>query len=228
MLPPITIVCTTYFPAGMGGLHRQDIARETIRSWWTYLKYDGELRLHIADDGSPYEQLNAYRYWYHNYPTYSRQTRHGVGASLNTGFQKAFETSPLVAYFVDDWALTQKFDLTPWAQALMEREDIGMIRLGPPHPSNKGTVEALTTNWQGWAMILERYGFAFGHRPALYHKRMIDWYGWFQEDCNALECERLYAVNFNTMRGPSIALALPHPWQHTDSVELAYMEPRDD
>lgn len=230
-LPPITVVVTTYLPDGHAGAMRAIAVNRTLESWLNYLRYNGELCLHIADDGSnePLIRLNE---WIHREVTYSRQNRKGVGASLNAGFRRAFETSPLVAYFVDDWALTRTFDLTPWAQLLMEREDVGMVRLGPPHPGIAGRVEMFTDNWQGWGLRLWRQGFAFAHRPALYHKRMIDRYGWFAENVNALECEHRYNMVFcsipDSITMPDIVLALPHPWQHLDTPSLSALEPEQE
>jgi hypothetical protein len=54
---------------------------------------------------------------------------------------------------------------------------------------------------------------------------MIDQYGPFAEDCNALECERLYNIAFCASTGPDIALALPTIWQHSESVELSGLVP---
>lgn len=223
--PPITVVVTTYLPDGSAGAMRAIAVNRTLESWLNYLRYDGELCLHIADDGSK-EPLIRLGDWIYREVSYSRQNRKGVGASLNAGFKRSFETSPLVLYAVDDWALTQTFDLTPWAQLLMEREDVGMVRLGPPHPGTAGVVEMFTDNWQGWALRLYKHqGFAFAHRPALYHRRMIDTYGWFEEGVNALECERLYNEKVNSIVGPDIVLALPHPWRHIDTQSLSALEP---
>jgi len=47
-----------------------------------------------------------------------------------------------------------------------------------------------------------------------------------REDINAYECERLYNERFCQAGGPDIALALPHPWRHIESVELAGVTPR--
>jgi hypothetical protein len=236
---PVTLIITSYFPANNEGKLVKQVMIDTLYSWREYLEYEGIINIHTADDGSDSEELLPIN-WFRGYGkeivwSKSRQERHGVGASLNKGFKKAFETSPLVLYAVGDWALTQSFDLTPWAQLLLEREDVGMVRLGPPHPGIEGRVEAFTSNWQGWAMRLSAKGFAFAHRPALYHKRFIDKYGWFDENCSALECERLYNERWCDSRkhrsyhmyNSDIVLALPHPWQHLNSVELAYIDPKE-
>lgn len=225
-LPPITIVMTTYFPDGEEGRVRKLAALQTLQSWKEYLTYDGALFLHVADDGSNREQHTSTdlpSLWFPS-GTYSQQHRMGVGSSLNKGFQRGFEKSPLVAYFVDDWSLTDTFDLSPWAELLITRPEYGMVRLGPPHPNIRGSVDIHMDNV--WGMRLERYGFAFSHRPAIYHQRMMQTYGWFPEQVNALECERLYNERVNqNLRGPDVAMALPHPWRHIDSIELAYLHP---
>lgn len=217
--PPVTIVMTTWFNT----IERQLVAQDTLESWNKKLRYDGELHLHIADDGSD-GSLPAWfpeQIWTVGDITYSKQHRKGVGSSLNKGFKKAFERSPIVLYMVDDWRLLESFDITPWVYLLQQREDVGIVRLGPPHPHLMGTIEPMTELWQGWALRLARHGLVVGHRPELFHQRMLDYYGWFDEKVNAQECERLYSVRWAADEdGPDIVLALPHPWYHIDQTEL--------
>lgn len=235
--PLVVIVMTVYFPRGKDGIKRRVVDRMTLRSWKKFLVYNGTIEIIAVNDGYAVENEedreifskfaeDATSIW-GDAISFCHHERNGVGGSLNMGFDLVFQHfSPIALYAVDDWALTQPFDITPWVQLLVEREDVGMVRLGPPHPGTTGWIGAYTDNWQGWAMRLDRQGFSFGHRPALYHKRMIDSYGWFKEDCSALECEKDYVERFCQMRGPDIVLALPHPWQHIDSVELAYLDPK--
>lgn len=224
--PPITIVMTTYFVDEQ----RKDLAQTALKSWEDGLFYEGTINMHIADDGSKisWEPEN---FWGYGDITYSRQERHGVGASLNKGFLKAYETSPLVAYFVDDWILREPLDLSPWTKLLMEREDVGIVRLGPPHPFLRGTIEAMTDDWQGWALRLDRYGLTVGHRPELFHKRYTDFYGMWDEDQNAQEVERLASVRYANMPGgPDIVYALPHKWFHYHLTEIpstSHIDPKE-
>lgn len=232
-LPPITIVVTTYAPPGEAGVHRRNAALSAWQSWREHLKYEGELRVHIADDGS--ELVDYTESWWKNlnrrHPlcplgnlTYSRQERWGVGASLNAGFREAYKDSLLTLYAVDDWGLRSQFDLTPWVDLLTECESIGAVRLGPPHPDLTGTIEHYPRPPSGkvsdglWYLRLDRHHFAFSHRPTLFHKRLTDAYGPFDEDISALECEQLYNERFCATAGPDIVLALPTPWEHN----LAY------
>lgn len=223
--PPVTIVMTTWFV----DKQRVELAQETLYSWRTHLEYDGELRLHIADDGSLLSwEPEA---WWGDKVTYSRQERRGVGASLNAGFRQAFEISPLIAYFVDDWILQDPLDITPWAYLLLQRDDVGIVRLGPPHPYLRGEILPYTELWQGWGMKLDRYGLTVGHRPELFHKRWIDYYGWHDERVNAQECERLMSVRYaEKAGGPDIVYALPHKFfhYHLDTVpSTSHIEPGD-
>lgn len=192
---------------------RKELAEETLLSWVQNLKYDGNLHLIVSDDGSTvgWEPEKIWK----GPIAYTRQERKGVGASLNQGFAAAFGVSPIVLYAVDDWLLEQPFDITPWVYLLQKREDVGIVRLGPPHPHLKGTIMPLTELWQGWGLVLDRYGLTVGHRPELFHKRWIDYYGWHDEDVNAQECERLMSVRYaDKPGGPDIVYALPHPWYH--------------
>ena len=226
MLSPITIVMTTWMPKGLVGESRRSSARAALTSWRLHLDYAGELRLHIADDGSEVEDLiKAVGARYDGFwpTTTSRQQRRGVGASLNAGLKVSWGNSPLAAYFVDDWGLKEPLDLTPWADLLMKDETVGCVRLGPPHPWLTGTVEMFPS---GWGVRLDPHHYAFGHRPALYHKRFFDTYGYFDEGVSALECERLYAEHFVKERGQSdIVYALPYPWVHLGEAEVGDVTP---
>lgn len=227
-LPDIVIVMSVYFPASADGIRRVAAAHDTLVSWDKYLEYEGNLRLHIADDDSELGKFDPSLFWFRQRPdsiTYSTQKRHGVGASLNAGFRAAYEYSPLVFYAVDDWSLTQPFNLTPWATLLLQREDIGMVRLGPPHPNLTGRIEHLAE--LGWGLKLDDYSYAYAQRPALYHRRFTDAYGWFPEDMSALECERIYAERVvSNPNAPKVMLALPHPWDHIYTVSMSDWSPK--
>jgi hypothetical protein len=218
--PAVTICMTTFFK----DKQRKEVAENTLESWVNDLKYSGELRLCICDDGSTldWHPKNIWK----GPIKHLRQERHGVGASLNAGFKEAYKTSPLVLYAVDDWCLLEPIDITPWCKALVENKNMGIIRLGPPHPFMRGTVEIVSEDWQGWALKCDRYSCGVGHRPEIFHKRFTDYYGWWAEDVNACEVERLATVKWaNDPSGPDIYLALPHKWQHIDSISLSELEP---
>lgn len=229
MRPPVTIVMTTWAPEGNVGELRVISAKESLASWTQHLLYDGEIHLHIADDGSTHDGYpQDFRPFFNTRfgePTFSRQERRGVGASLNAGLRQAFERSPLAAYFVDDWALSYDVDLTPWIDLLLKDESIGMVRLGPPHPDLTGVVRHLPKIGGEWGLLLDRHHYAFGHRPAIYHQRFFEFYGYFAEGVNAFVCEQDFAQSFCKISGPEIMYALPYPWKHVGRAEVGDVIP---
>ncbi len=218
---PITQLITTYFPAGEDGIKRRAYFYQALNSWRNHLHYKGEINTCVSDDGSEteFKMGTGNPYWK------TEQKRHGVGASLNAGLKVCFEYSPIVLYAVDDWELTQDFGITPWVKLLLDNEDVGMVRLGPPHPYLTGKIECFTEDWQGWGLRLDKQGYAFAQRPFLLHKRFIDAYGPFPENCSAMDCEYLYNDRVCNNRGPDIVLALPHPWNHIYGVDLSNVRP---
>lgn len=225
--PPVIIMMTTWAPEGIVGEMRALSAKIALESWSKNLEYAGEIRLHVADDGSTYESygrglLNPPCSWWEGLATFSRQERRGVGASLNVGFKAAFAISPLAVYFVDDWRLPCLFNLTPWAELLLQDDSVGMVRFGPPHPHLTGGMRMYPS---GWGLLLDRHHFVYGFRPAMYHQRFFEAYGGFDEGLNAFECEKLYNERFCKSEGPSIVYALPYPWEHVGRIEVGDVVP---
>jgi len=226
---PISIVVTTYVPPDTT---RADALLMAAESWRSRLCSEGFIDLIVEGDGSPDDA------WLRKledvWPELRYETgRGGVGASLNRGLAKAFERSPIALYAVDDWALTEDFNISPWVQMLEENTQIGCVRLGPPHPGITGTVIAASSNWQGWALRLDPAagGIIAAQRPALWHRRFFDRIGPWKENCSALECEAdmnsRWAVDAQRelLHTPEIVLALPHPWYHIDTVSLSAINP---
>ena len=228
MRPPITIVCTTWLPPGIDGLKRLDAVTLALKSWRENLIYDGELRLHVADDGTGphhFERLQSVVSSIWSQVWYTQQSRQGVGASLNQGLKSSWLISPLVLYAVDDWRVIEKLDLTPWADLLIQFEDVGLVRFFP-HPDLSGWIRYF---WDmqptQHGLVLDRHHYAFATRPFLGHKRFFDTYGSFTENVNAYQVEEDYNRSFCNMEGPNIVLALPPIWEPIDSVELAGVQP---
>lgn len=206
----ITIIATTFYRADDRRAYRH--MRRTLNSWEQNIVMgpEGDCNLHIADDGSA-EEWSSPVTWMSGRVTYSRQERRGVGASLNAGIRQL--KTDIFAYFVDDWTLDRELDITPMIDLLNRDENIGMIRLGPPHPDLTGTVKIYRP--EGWALLLERHHYAYGMRPALYHRRFIEAYGLFKEGCSANECESAKNADFKAdPYGPSILYWLHDFWSN--------------
>lgn len=233
-LPALSVVVTTWLPPGLAGGKRFNVMKQARRSWGDYLIYEDDPRLPsasfnyvIGDDGSDPPTLPQIAEIYRAprcRVTMLPGTRQGVGASLNRCFECAFQISPVALYAVDDWALSNVLDITPWVKLLLQDESIGAVRLGPPHPDLTGRVMHLGE--LGWALALDRHHYAFSFRPTLFHKRMIDWLGGFEEGVSSLECERLANERWCAdPDAPGIVLALPSPFEHLYSVELSALVP---
>lgn len=230
----LTIAMTTWRPPGEDGEKREAAAREALQSWQNLIFPCPNII--VGDDGSTdigypmrlFNLANAGR----GGSTIDYEVeavivrRRGVGATLNAGMRAAFDRDDQVLYVVDDWRLDEMLDLRPWMAALEANEDIGCIRLGPPHPNTSGKVIAIGEAWNNWALELNREDrYVASLRPALYHRRFIDAYGWFKEGVSSYECEDDLSDRYSRGSGPKVVLALPHPWFHLDTVELAGVVP---
>lgn len=229
----INIIATTWCP----DLNRMNAFLDAAGTWHTRLQYRGPINIVVSDDGTNSEmfhtiQETVLKHWQRGKVQFASDRAHGVGASLNRGFN-AYPHTDIYLYAVDDWRLEEAFDLAPWVQLLEERDDVGVVRLGPPHPGTTMTVKAWTENWQGWAGEIHPTagGIIVSERPALWHRRMIDQHGYFKEDCSAIECEKDYDERYIAAVGrghwKKVVLALPHPWMHLEPSTLSGVNPSE-
>lgn len=220
----LLIVVTTWLPPG-GEQERLDAFHKALRSWETHIRFDGNIRIHIADDGTVggewiRQLLPAWAQWT---ITLSQNMRCGVGASLNRGMVEA-KDDEIVAYFVDDWQLLQTLDLTPWVKAFDEVNRLGFVRLGPPHPGCTGVIQPLPNSEREWLLYLNHHNFAFSFRPMLLNPGMWLQLDIFPEGESSLECERLYNDRFCRSLWEG-ALALHHPFDHIYTQVMSEMRP---
>lgn len=244
--PPITIVMTTWAPEGDLGPLRVNACREAIASLQENLVYDGELGLHIADDGSQQGDWatsvdsEPATLWTRGPRSFSRQEAHGVGASINAGLRVAFLRSPLAFYTVDDWLLTAPLDLRPWAEAIVDDETIGLVLFGPPSANTYGMVFNRIKAGEFWtsprpdpenwiyalrvSATLSVYGYT--QRPALMHRRFSDCHGPMPEDCGAVSAEDLFNRRWKAAAVEDIVQAIEQCWRHLGaSSELGIIHP---
>lgn len=222
-MTPVTIVMTTWLPNNEDGYKRLNILQKCLISWHENLIHDDDIFLHVADDGSDDSMTVALKNavlecWPRHGTRFTRQERHGVGASLNKGIRES--PTDIVLHAVDDWELLKPLDIRPWV-SLLEIPDIAGFRLFP-HPDLSGKIQYMGGVY---AMKLDRHHFAFATRPSLWHKRMFQAYGKFEEQVSAYECERLYNLNYCLGKGPDLWMALPDEWRHVDGVELGDITP---
>jgi hypothetical protein len=228
--PTVTIALTTYY-ARAHASRRWQAAKVAIASWKWYLRYEGELRVHWADDGSDDpDTLAAVTGLLRQLGWEGIQTcqqRRGLGAGLNAVFAAA--DGP-VLYAADDWELLMPFDLTPWVRLLgaYPRWNVGAVRLGMLHP---GVTGAMEMGPGCWFLRLEPHNVVCGLlRPSLIGAQFLAAYGLFPEGMSPLAMERIQNDHYCTVQKtgselPQIVLGLTEPWQHLESVSLNLIQP---
>lgn len=219
----LPVVVTTYFPPGEEGERRSEVALATVASWRAWIH--ASLALIVADDHSDPRTFERFVAAVQPEVVSTVRRASGVGASLNRGFLLAFQMADYALYAVDDWMLTGPLVIRPWLEVFDLMPDIGCLRLGVPHPNLRGSVIHVPGPSQRWLLALEPYGYAVAQRPAIWHRRFFTEHGWWPEDCSAIDCERAYAERWNAKPVSRIALAMLHPWEPQESVELSAVNP---
>jgi GT2 family glycosyltransferase len=206
MPEPITIIFQTY--------KRTDYALRTIAAARKYLRYP-DLRWYVADDGSPREHLDAVITALDGVCSGFHSERLGYGGSANKAWRWADSVGPLTFWLEDDWELRQPLDLYCCAALLMEREEIGMVRLGVLNLDIRGR----TWGHNGlvyWTLDREPHiegTPVFTGHPSLRHRRYRDAYGWYPEGLGPGDTELAYAYQYRigAHGGPGIVWPVGYP-----------------
>jgi glycosyltransferase involved in cell wall biosynthesis len=115
--------------------NRLQYASKTLRSTLENIIFDGQLHVHIADDGSTEEYRKSLKFLAGGYShvhsvTVSNSERGGYGKNYNLAMQVCHNASDYVLPLEDDWVLKRKLDLNILIDALNTSLRIGCIRLG--------------------------------------------------------------------------------------------------
>lgn len=201
--PNICVLLLTY--------KRTEMAVTTIRYLCQNLDYPKELlSFYIADDGSPQEHMQAIfdelQVWgikltgYHN-EKYSQGSM--VGRGWNIGLLKSYLVAPIVLQLEDDWKLEKQLDIRQYVRCLVEREDVGMIRMS-------GLVDGQNLQVRchhgiHYLECLRSSNFAYSGNPHLRHRRFSEFYGLFATDQTPGDLEIEYDRVFRSRPdGPGI------------------------
>lgn len=119
----ITVCLLTY--------NRFEYAKKTLESAVRNIEYDGNLSIHIADDGSPVSYIESLLAVVPKCipVTYSVSNRGGYGANYNLAMQTVHQFSDFVIPLEDDWELTRRVNLNRLVDDLVLLGG-GCIRLG--------------------------------------------------------------------------------------------------
>lgn len=206
-LPRLAIAMVTY--------KRTDEALRTIRGVSENLVYPNELiGWFVGDDGSEKAHSNALILEiartshgrlmnYHN-ERFTPMTGRGWNRVLGLGYQY----SDFVLWLEDDWELTKPFFIEPYIRMLMEREDVGLVRLG--HLAVGSDVHIVGHNGVHYLKYLKSTQYAYSGNPQIRHARYVKHYGWYATDKNPGEIELDYDARFREFPGG------PEIWRPAD------------
>lgn len=209
-------------------------ARRVVENLAKFLHAPDEIRLHIADDGSPFEEdfkalaLHAdlsRRGWKRG--SFSNAGRSGIGGSLNLAMREQVRPNDYWLYITDDWLLTKPLDITVAYRLLRER-GYDYVRLGPIHPNIRCTTRFEVDFGYYLELHPEYGGFAFATRPFLATRKFYDKIGGFTEKANAYEAERLYSEKV-TAKALDLKLGfvadLNCGWEHIGDYNVGQITP---
>lgn len=181
----IDVIMTTYIPNDDIGRVRAGYAIRSAEALQKHLKFSGELRYIISNDGAGNVIADAIK---NNIPhhVFLSGKRNGIGSSLNRAIT---EVDNVWMYTTDDWVPTKDIDLDKAYKLIIER-NWDYVKLGPLHPNILCHVKF--DNDIGWFLQLHGEGFVFATRPFLATKRFYNIVGPFDEGLNSYETERLY------------------------------------
>lgn len=215
MSEPLTVVLLTY--------KRTAYAVRTVAAVGKNLQYP-EWGWYVSDDGSDSEHHNAV--WAEVELTARPLHAHhngaiSYGAGANQGLEEAFKHGQLVLMLEDDWELSRPLDIWKWAALLMERPDIGMVRMGY---LNVGLNASLIGHNGSLYWMLDdeaskhHSSFAFAGHPALIHRRFFEAYGGYPERWQPGDTELRMCWQIASQTGPAIVwpveLGAAGPWAH--------------
>jgi hypothetical protein len=205
-MEPITIILQTW--------QRTEYALRTIAAARENVRYGGELLWYIADDGSSVDHWAAIWDMLDDVPFVGGHTlRRGYGGNAIAAWDAADTVSALTFWLEDDFVLTQPLDLTPHAYALMDSDELGMIRLGyidgsklaPPQTFAGRRYHTIPRDWPDTSF------YAFTGHPSLRHARYRAAYGDYPIGLIPGDTELAYAFQYRTGHGPLIVWPEGYP-----------------
>lgn len=127
----IYIVLLTYSPSLEHPRH--EYAVRTLHSTLTNLRFQGQISVHIADDGSPQEHRDALYKLAGGFAsihgvTVTNSERRGYGASYNAASQVTHFEADYILPLEDDWVLPGPLSIDPFIAAL--EDGLSCVRLG--------------------------------------------------------------------------------------------------
>lgn len=187
----------------------------TLNCLKNWLGYDGPRRFHIADGGSPQEEIDHYKMILSDYDV-SVSVTDNLSDMVNSIARSAGELWMVV---LDDFCPRYQMNVTPDAKILLTHEEIGVIRMarlnhwGSESGEPETSADLIGMNQQHWWRLdkersADKYMASIGFH--MYHRRWWDAYG----DIPACpphepgQSELLYNKLFRERSGPTVAVPM--------------------
>lgn len=225
MTEMITVVLITYGHTP----ERTEYAIRTIRSVEKYLQYP-RWQWYISDDGSqgPHLQTVLDEVKLSKSPLLGfHSDRISYGGGANRGINAAIQSgSSLMIMLEDDWELNRPLDMYKYAALLLERRDIGMVRMGYLNDELSGTLIGHSGSLY-WLLDDSRsrnYSrFSFAGHPSLIHSGFFEVYGMYPERWQPGDTELRMCWQVSGGCGPKIAwpaeLGERGPWDAIGAIQ---------
>lgn len=206
-LPELTICICTY--------KRPWYAMLTINTLRSALGYDGPRKWHIADGGSPQEDIDYYKKILEG-----EKVSVEVTTNLADMYNSCAHNSGELFYItMDDFCPRQRINISPDARFLLRHEDVGVVRMSRLAFWGSGSGEAETSadliamdglHW--WKLSKERTkdSYMCNMGTHLYHRRFWDAYGDIPS-CDPKvpgQAELNGMTRFNGHPGPTVAIPM--------------------
>lgn len=223
MAAPIGIVLLTY--------ERTEYAIRTIEAAAARLRYP-DIRWFVSDDGSRPEHLTEIvdkLVQLNQTVSGSFSQRSSYGSIANAGIRYLYDEEGVRLFLMleDDWELLNVLDLWQYAELLVEREDIGAVRMGYLNNSLRGHLTGHRDRLY-WALddrdSRNRSSYAWAGHPALVHARHFLVHGFYPEMLQPGETE-LAMANQYSYNPPHPMIVWPvhlgeaGPWGHIGTVQ---------
>jgi len=190
---------------------RTDLALLSIQSVSEKLIYPKDKRAwFINDDGSPQEHVDAIKnlllelgenLMFINTERFGGKT-YSCGKGWNLALEKAHQFSEIIMFLEDDWSLKEPLDISSYVQLLIDREDVGMVRLGGL--ATGSNVDIVGHKGLIYLNYSKSCPYAYSGNPSLRHTRFTKAYGWYTEEGHPGIIELHYDTKFRTIAGPEI------------------------
>lgn len=193
---------------------RTEYAVRTVRSFCKNFEYQN-LGWYVAGDGSDEAHMVAISEELSKYGARiigSHSEKMGPGPSWNKAIKESLKKADLILWVENDWELKNEFDVTRYVKLLMDKPEVGMVRLS--YMAVGLDLYSVGHDGTHYVRMQKSTQYAYSGNPSIRHRRYFDAYPWYptNADVNPGQCEIWHDNEFRKKEGPEIwwPLDLPH------------------